>query len=141
MPVNQKNVAKLLAALKGEDKTLEKLDVGFNMAMYIGSPTLVDDDKTGRDCGTVACIAGTCAILSRRSNKERKAVAAEHRLVDSDIHEVARRWLGLSHKEAARLFFAQDRDRRRGDNLQDISLRRAINTVQRLHDTGEVRWA
>lgn len=140
MPVNQKNVAKLLAALKGEDKTLEKLDVGFNMAMYIGSSILIDD-KTGHDCGTVACIAGTCAILSRRSDKERKAVAAEHRLVDSGIHEVARRWLGLSRKEATRLFFAEGRDRRRGDNLQDISLKCAINTVQRLHDTGEVRWA
>lgn len=140
MPVNQKNVAKLLAALKGEDKTLEKLNVGFNMAMYISSP-IFGNDKTGRDCGTVACIAGICAILSRRTNKERKAVAAEYRLSDSDIHKVARRWLGLSHKEAMRLFFAEGRDRRRGDNLQDISLRCAINTVQRLHDTGEVRWA
>ena len=70
-PVYRKRFGRLLAAMRQEDETLLKLDVGFNMGPMLDDRSDISPDRSGHQCGTVACIAGTAALLSCRSDTER----------------------------------------------------------------------
>lgn len=122
---NAENVALVIGAIKGET------EIGFNMASYVCSTSLDLEDKTDRGCNTIACIAGHAYLFATANNPE----AAMDEDPD-EIELVAGAWLGISEDEARHLFY----DLPIGFELKDISAAAAIETLQRLAETGVVKW-
>lgn len=84
-------------------------------------------------CGTSACIAGWTLLLysDKAPNANAPAVV---------VSEEAKGLLGLTSQQAARLFYAKLPSGEQIRNMNDITNQQAINTLERLLATGEVRW-
>lgn len=61
--MNKTNVRRLAMALLTGELTKRKKPVGYNQRTYLSSDSAEFPDNSGHYCGTVACIAGTAAIL------------------------------------------------------------------------------
>lgn len=135
--IHARRFDRLLAAMRQEDQTLIKLDIGFNMGPVFDSTGILYKDKTGNGCGTVACIAGTAALLSCKSTNERKKMLRLDGLGAVDMWSIAREWLGLNVFEASALFAG---DGYRGKTLEGVTLKTAIRAVERFVATGKISF-
>lgn len=115
--MNRKHIKRLIDALEAGPVKRKGKDIGFNMAEWCGKG---QDDKTGHNCGTTACIAGYANILARKS---------------ASNSDAARAWLGLDQDIAGDLFVPT------GFPLGRISLPQAIITLKNLLATGKVDWS
>jgi hypothetical protein len=78
-------------------------------------------------CGTVACIAGHAALLAAADGS---ATSAVEQSLSTD--HIAEEWLGINHAFGRRLFLP--------DYLPLRGRDEAIRVLERLRDTGKVRW-
>lgn len=116
------------------------LDEDLPSDHLIGAPA---EQLIKADCGTVACIAGwTCALLAPQTS-----------LSIYNTPDKAQQLFGLTQAQANALFFAipsegeargwdrtyDDRDPKWPD-LDEITADQAVATLDRLIETGEVRW-
>lgn len=143
--MNRTNLQTLIDALRTHTLAEQK-DVGFNMSTYIGRPNLWRDqpmntDHSGRNCGTVACIAGHAAWLATDADEVR----------DIDltvVPDLAKKWLGLDEYTARELFLGgysrpdspEFLDYLTLDQLSAVTLDQAIAVLEHLRDTGAVNW-
>ena len=112
--VNIANLDRLITDLK------ENPEFGVNMATFFAQGF---EDHSGRNCGTVGCIAGHCAKL-----------AGHHPGSDCDVPGVARQFLELDKEQAIHLFYPDDWQS--GDrSFEDI-----ITTLENLRMTRQVQW-
>jgi hypothetical protein len=133
--MNKSNVRKLaLAILNGTLATRERgTKIGFNMIPWFskeGEESTNYEDKTGYNCGTVACMAGWAYFLSGGSF--RKAVLNSRD--GSHIIERARKYLGLDPPTASNLF-VPDYVLRKNTTTKDAAL-----VLFNLVETGKVDW-
>jgi hypothetical protein len=113
-------------------------DLGFNMNTFVGSNEFEDGgDKSGHNCGTVACIAGWTAALFTEDGKRRGSPSAkELRNNGGWIPDIAAGAMDLSAAKAEELFHP---------DLQTwswsrVTPARAVKTLRRLAKTGMVQW-
>lgn len=125
---NKRNINRVIASIKGEIKATEQ--IGFNMEDFV---TDTSGDRSGRHCGTVACIAGHAHILKTKEDPKTCFFAAG-RIVES-----GKEYLKLSYEDAEELFYANALQED-GQSLDDITPEQAIRTLEHLRDTGEVDW-
>lgn len=95
--MNKERLQKVIDAIKS---VKDGDPLGFNMDMWIGlaDPDFPEHcDKTGHECGSVACIAGWAHSLSQPEVKLGE-------LLEGDSEVEGRKWLDLNHEEAQRLF-------------------------------------
>lgn len=126
--MNVENILKVADAI--ERHTIS--DLGFNMGtLRYGEH--VYPDKSGHNCGTVACIAGwTLAVLGNLKTEGFDEAAA---------------YLGVTRANDpdgnAELFFASNHPRAKNGvgPLQLISQEQALATLRHLAATGEVDWS
>lgn len=109
-----------------ENAELASKGIGFNMFRYISR---VRDglsiDQTGRDCSTVACIAGWAAILNGPTNIL---------MGSGDLANQAQAWLELSDDEALILFVGAENVM----PLISVSTAHAVAVLRHAADTGEI---
>lgn len=101
------------------------LGIGFNMNWWY-SPTTdpTEEDLSGRNCGTVACIGGWTEVVFGISH--------------SDPMSVAKDTLGLSEGDANHLFFPRQDI---GEcHPYDATMDQAIFLLRHLAETGEIDW-
>jgi len=123
--MNIENIKLLIDTLQN-DRLIVESDVGFNMQYYHARSTSHTDDKTGHDCGTVACIAGHASLIASGGTSH----APSH----------ARHFLGLTHEQANSLFIPDFTDGLRV-RWVSITLEQALLTLAKLRDTGKVDWS
>ena len=114
--MDRDNVAALAARLESIP------DEQFNMGMYWLAET---------SCG---CLVGHAATLIEGGIMDTSFSREE---AERPIVVQAREWLGLDDWQARTLFYAYTAE----NILKDITRQQAIETLQRLLETGEVRWA
>ena len=132
--MNKTNVRRLALAIFTAELAQRKRGkkIGFNMVPFIGVngdssyPGVVYEDKTGFDCKTVACIAGTAFLLNGGSIKSRHQ--------SEKIAEKAKKWLGLGETDANLLFAPDYRTR------QQVTPQQAALVLFNLAETGQVDW-
>lgn len=122
---NAENINKVIASIRGEIEATK--DVGFNMSDWVGPAEIEADDRTGRNCGTIACIAGHAYLVS--GGEDRDATS-------DDVVPAAQEFLDLKSGSADELFYAYGS----GESMYDITSEQAIRTLEHLRDTGEVNW-
>lgn len=83
------------------------------------------------DCGTTACLAGHAVILKSAAEGDYSGKYGKY-----EAKEQARSWLGLTAKQADLLF----EPRTESDYLISFSREQAIETLERLRNTGKVYW-
>lgn len=127
--MNEENLTKLIEILKELDKT----DNG----------KVFDQRHWHHDvCGTPACIAGwaySMSILDWDDNLTLEKLLAFDMRPDEhnpqpDYEDMAAVWLGISYEQACLLF------QPRPDHNNEVPLKDAIKTLERLRDTGKVIW-
>lgn len=121
--MNKKNIKKLINRLRYMKRTTAKPQVGFNMSTYIergGCP-----DKSGHDCGTVACLAGHATLLAGETNYNK---------IDAYAYDTGKTYLGLTEAQADALFLPDTAP------WAAITLDHAIGTLEHLLEAGEVTW-
>ncbi len=102
---------------------------GFNMGTY-GANAL--PDRSGHQCGTVACVAGWQYAIS--ANKGRIAVGGIE-LWSSTQFDQAMMDLGLTHRQAGDLFLPNNKA------LDNGTPKQAAMVLRILALTGKVRWS
>lgn len=123
--MNKKNIRGLaLAILQGELAKRERNPIGFNLGPYFSEDTDQSPDKSGHNCGTVACIAGWAHFLHGGRSKNH-----------SKIFNHAKEVLGLDDTKAYELF-APFSYKRAKVTPSDAAL--ALFT---LAETGKVDWS
>ena len=123
--MNRENILAVADAIENQSIP----DLGFNMGGFIVETGDDWQDKSGRSCGTVACIAGTAHVL-RTGDR-----TIGHNVRDYDCTPDAE-WLGLTEDEADGLFFAVSASA----NLYEITPSQAVSVLRHLAETGEVDW-
>lgn len=132
---NAENINKVIASIKGEIEATKKL--GFNMSYPIQNDRM---DRSGRGCGTIACIAGH-AYVNTLDVKRGTIVKLAYTFEWGKLFKVAQDELGLTYEEREKLFFAVDPDSEEElADLDEITPEQAIRTLEHLRDTGEVSW-
>lgn len=131
--MNTDRIDQVIASIKGEIEHTKTL--GFNMDVFCYTTNDMEDDMTGRGCGTVACIAGHAFHLS---NTRRKAAnTAKKRLPGYEFTDAAADWLELDETRASALFYAKGA----GKDMSYIKPEEAIAVLENLKATGEVDWS
>ncbi len=106
-------------------------DLGFNMADFFGAGF---NDRTGRRCGTTACIAGWAHALKNGEG----AIASF--VIPSEIAD----WLGINEQAAENLFYASNYPMNEryieADWFSNIAPDTAVSVLRHLAETGEVDW-
>lgn len=110
-----------LAIITGELALRKKNPIGFNLGPFYADNGQYRD-RTGNNCGTVACVAGWAHFI--HGGKSTKA---------GFINRRATKLLGLNEETASKLF-APDFIR------SDITPTQAALTLYILADTGKVNW-
>lgn len=125
--MNTTNILAVADAI--EQHTIE--DLGFNMALWAGEPEDYPAaiDKSGHNCGTVACIGGTADALRLKTTDPEVLLSAN--VSDTE------KWLGIDSKTAASLFFM---DGEGPTALAKVSASQAVRTLRHLAATGNVDW-
>lgn len=119
---NVKNIQRVIRSIEAEEA------LGFNMATYRDRVLPgVQEDMSGRHCGTVACIAGHAVATLETANLTHPA---------DGYFETARKLLGLRTDEAAALFYGHGARR----SLDHITVAEALGTLCHLAETGQVDW-
>jgi hypothetical protein len=137
--MNQPRILYLAHVL--ENGLAAKIGLGFNMADF-WEPHAHDrhlSDKTGHNCGTVACIAGHAVFLAG------KATVGKLR-GELGVPDEAAKWLGLDagvFKEANQLFYGWNQT---GTGIYSVKMEKvtpadAAKVLRNLVETGEVNWS
>jgi hypothetical protein len=119
-------------------------DLGFNMTdFWEPQAHALSEDKSGHDCGTVACIAGHALFLTG------KATVGKPKTVPSVAIEAAR-WLGLEdmgemNEVADQLFYGWSPGDQYVRGLYAVDMSRvtpadAAKVLRNLAETGKVDW-
>lgn len=125
--MNTNRILKLADLIEaGDDK------LGFNMETY-GSASGAYEDRSGHNCGTVACIGGW-AVAAFGAYGKGEDVSLSRVIHTYDVPESARNLLGLEADTAARLFLAG------GISSSDVTPAVAARCLRNLAETGEVDW-
>lgn len=111
-------------------------EVGFNMDTFLGSSSTYRPDRSGHNCGTVACIAGH-VWLRDHPEEPRDMQPGLDETDEMTIAEYARGVLGLNEADGAALFLGQGIAE---FQLRFITVVVAVKTLRHLADTGEVQW-
>lgn len=99
-------------------------DLGFNM-QYWGAPTTKEvPDRTGHNCGTVACIAGWASRLSLGRPLTGR----------DDAYSIGDDFIGIGNKVDG-LFMPSFK------NWNDVSPAHAVAVLRHLAETGKVDWS
>ena len=114
--------------------------LGFNMGPFFVPAAERDDegyheapDRSGHNCGTVACIAGHAIVLKNNIMNEPKRTEE----LGSDFLSEAAAYLGLDYPgNAQELFFAEGS----GQYRDNIGAEQAVRTLRHLAATGTVDW-
>jgi hypothetical protein len=124
--VNAENILKVADAIE----THSIPDLGFNLTFYMSDigqdeydTDLIIVDRSGHNCGTVACIAGWSAALRTGS------------ALDASVMSEAL-YLGLDYSSGAKLFGCDMPINERNVVTQE----QAVRTLRHLAATGEVDW-
>lgn len=125
MALNKRRILALAKMLRAKRNPVFKgKPVGFNMAVFDPSP--VYRDRTGKRCGTACCIAGWTVL--KYGHEDQKG--------DADSY-IAGELLGLTPEQADMLF---NPFQVAVCDWENISPKRAARTLERLAETGEVKW-
>lgn len=116
--MNVENILKVADAI--EQHSIPGL--GFNMLDWRGPADRVVCDKSGHNCGTVACIGGWTEAIFPKDEHGRAVPAGET--------------LDLDEDQRGRLFFMYGTRRSLGSVKSD----HAVRTLRHLAATGEVNW-
>lgn len=130
--MNPDRIDRVIASIKGEITRTK--NIGFQMADFLQSNEILDQDMSGRNCGTVACIAGHAFVLSGGGKVH------DSRL---DIVDRAQRYLDLSNEETNLLFYGNYVNRMGHSNqvrLSDVTPEQAIAVLEHFKTTGKVDW-
>lgn len=134
--VNKANVLKVIEAI---ENGVEFENLGFNMAGFKWKTEAAAaqfgttyTDKSGRGCGTVACIAGWATSLS--TYERRHTPLRVHEVTDFDI--IAQDYLGIERGQAEALFYGEGARH----SLDEITAEEALGTLCHLAETGDVNW-
>ena len=127
--VNVANVNRVIEAIRLGSKA--RPGMGFNMNYWQSEP---DDyssivDKSGRGCGTVACIGGWCNLLEEHDTGTPRISSSRK----------AAEFLGIDDITAAEDLFYPDFAIT--TDYDSITADQAIAVLEHLRDTGEVDWA
>lgn len=125
----------VIASIKGETENSKTL--GFNMSYSIQNDRT---DRSGRDCGTIACIAGH-AYVNATGAKGRKITQLGEAYMWDHIFNTAQAKLGLTMEERELLFFGQDEDGEPVIDLDTVTPEHAIRVLENLRDNGVVDWS
>lgn len=131
---NAEHINQVIASIRGEMEVTK--NVGFQMEDYIcpnDDNCPIGYDTTGRNCGTVACIAGHAHLIANDGRTWGSG---------GEVHSSGQHFLELDNEDANNLFYAWGARDENG-NLRDmrkIPPDRAIRTLEHLRDTGEVDW-
>ena len=129
--MNTDNINLVIASIRGEIEATKT--AGFNMNHFVADTSHDVEDMTGRDCGTIACIAGHAYLLDKQASPNAEAHA--YRATTSYL-DVGAEFLGITDSDdAERLFYGSNYDR-----LEDITPEQAITVLEHLRDTGNVNW-
>jgi hypothetical protein len=115
--MNKTNVLALAARLRSPSA-----EGHFDMTEYFEG-----DGPLGQaihECGTIACIAGFAAAMAH----------PKARLRGSEVHPIARNFLGLTIEEAEQLFVPE------GIIYSKVTRFVAADTLEHLGNTGEIQW-
>lgn len=130
--VNVHNVDRVIAAIRGEFRE----DVGFNMNFWTDNIDNVEEDHSGRNCGTVACIGGWCNIIEN-TDKGWDAFGDDDGLRAADF-------LGLDYPTAHQLFYPVERSEDGTSwtiyDYEKITVEHAVEVLELLKETGKVCW-
>ena len=125
------NIALVVGSILGKTDRIATHDVGFNMGTFVADVGDTMPDRTGRDCRTVANIAGHAYLLATASTFQTAKDADP-----DEIERCAADFLGLDADEAAHLFYDLPRD----VALDDVTVEKAIETLNHLAETGKDHW-
>jgi hypothetical protein len=139
--LNRDNIDKVIARIRKNKEFV------FNMSTW-GLATVNEEgqfiDATGdvvdeHVCGTAACIAGFCVVVSHNDTIPANTAASAE----------GKKYLGLTYWQARRLFMPEyDNDGRYFSGNKDLcaiqpmdaTADQAIRVLEHLRDTGEVDW-
>lgn len=97
-------------------------ELGFNMEFFLGGKEF---DASGRNCGTVACIAGWACTLGK---------------LDGEFLDAAK-WLDIPYNKVGKeLFFPGDVSGIKVYDWEEITPAHAAAVLRRLAETGAVDW-
>jgi|SRR6185437_12340722 len=117
--MNRKNIKALIKALESGPVKIDGKKVGFNMNYWIDRAPR-SQDRSGHNCGTVACLGGWTDILF---NRDGAAINT-------------RDCLGLNYNQGIDLFYPSV-----SKGWGNITLPEAITTLKKLLRTGKVDWS
>lgn len=132
--LDEHNIERLIQRLAHDGLCIGKERVGFSMDTYVGVKDVSTSplgDSSSRP-GTVACIAGHCYLMATGVTVQEAIAATDAETIET----VATDFLGLTRDQASDLFFDLPEEMA----LMDVSVEQAIAVLNRLLDTGEVRW-
>jgi hypothetical protein len=115
-----------------------RADLGFNMGHYISHADWGSDgDKSGHNCGTVACVAGwTVAIFNEKGEKRDLSLSILKRLdFDDTIVSRATDAMDIHSEDAEQLFHPADRF-----TWESITPAKAASVLRHFAETGMVEW-
>lgn len=130
--MNKANILKVADAI--EQHSIKWL--GFNMSAWFDDEPRenMHEDKTGHNCGTVACIGGwTAAVLLNRKT-ENGASKAVSRVSEDRLWK----FLGLEERVAQKLFLPNSKV---SGPWRNITPRQAVRVLKYLAETGKVDWS
>jgi len=123
--------------------------LGFNMGPFIysaeGTAKAIAEkspelewslDRSGHECGTVACIAGHAAIIMADLKAPLETEAQVDEFAQGSFIREASEWLGLEAGPAHKLFFGDGAETYRAHIPAD----QAVRTLRHLAATGQVDW-
>lgn len=131
--MNVENILKVADAI--EQHSIPNL--GFNMALWYAPAGRNYPDNSGRNCGTVACIAGWAYSVARGLS-----LAATN--VDTAAYDAgvkAKQFLGLTEEEASRLFMPHIDGEDHDVGRCGVKPERAIAVLRHLAKTRKIDWS
>jgi hypothetical protein len=118
--MNKANVLRVADAIERAELAPE---FGFNMNYVEAARGMFGArDMTGKECGSIGCIAGWCVRLDGGSSYRHAFAHAQE-------------WLDLDDGRADALFEPDVLE-----NWQDITAEHAVRVLRHLAETGEVSW-
>lgn len=125
--MNKKNILKVADAI--ERGRVARKRLGFNMATWAddGKGGPATPDRSGHNCGTVACIGGWVDAVRLRTTDACT-------IMDADSEGTVE-FLGITQDQAANLFFP------RGFSGGKHTPAQAVRVLRHLAETGEVDWS
>lgn len=129
MALNKTNIRKVALAVLNTQKR-GKTQIGYNQ-LFIDTNGV--KDRSGHECGTVACIGGHAALLAgARFSKDRG-------IIDGNPLATARKYLGLTKEQADDLFPAHPQGKK--GSIFEVTAQEAALVLFNLAETGKVDWS